>query len=187
MKLTAEQKTINKTYLSDIKKNYGVVSPKENADTKNLYISVTSSKIANKLIVNNHYSHTVAKGVVVNLALKNNNKIVGIAQLGYGIKPKKTCKWVLNTKPNEYLELNRLWVDDCEKRHAESFFISKVIKYIKHNYLNIKWIISFADGMMGKVGTIYQASNWIYTGFRWDGGIYLTKKRKKITPYIFMA
>jgi hypothetical protein len=175
---TQDKKNI--AYLLDIKKEYDAATPKTNVDISELTIEKTSSAIANELIIKNHYSHTVAKGVVLNLALKNGNKIVGIAQLGYGIMPKKTCQWVKETKSNEYFELNRLWVDDCEKRNAESYFISQSIKFVKINYPIIKWIISFADGMMGKVGTIYQATNWIYTGFRWDGGIWLTKEGKRM-------
>ena len=34
--------------------------------------------------------------------------------------------------------------------------------------------------MMGKVGTIYQATNFIYTGFRKDGGIWMTKDGERL-------
>jgi len=170
----------NKIYLEDIKRDYGVENLKENVNTELLILEKTSPSIANELIIKNHYSRTVAKGVVLNLCLKNNGKIVGIAQLGYGIKPKQTCQWVQETLSTEYFELNRLWIDDCEKRNAESYFISKIIKYVKANHPNIKWILSFADGMMAKVGTIYQATNWVYTGFRWDGGIWITKDGKRM-------
>jgi hypothetical protein len=94
--------------------------------------------------------------------------------------PQKTCQWVEGTTKDEYLELNRLWISDKLGKNAESNSISKALKYVKEKKPELKWIISFADGMMGKVGTIYQATNFIYTGFRKDGGIWMTKQGERI-------
>ena len=98
-----------------------------------------------------------------------------MAQYGYGIKPAKTSQWVEGTKRDEFLELNRLWLDDSLGFNSESYVISQSLKFIKKLNPKLKWIISFADGMMGKNGTIYQSTNFIYTGFRKDGGVWYTK------------
>ena len=116
------------------------------------------------MIIENHYSGTVAKGVVYHLGIFIDETLFGVAQFGYGIKPKQTCLWVRGTKPNEYLELNRLWISDKLGKNAESNSISKCIKWVKENKPELKWIISFADGMMGKVGTIYQTKSVVCTG-----------------------
>lgn len=150
------------------------------SDIKKIYIKEIDAKLANRLIIENHYSGTVAKGVVYHLGVFINEVLYGVAQFGYGIKPQQTCKWVKGTNPNEYLELNRLWISDKLGKNAESNSISKSIKWVKENKPELKWIISFADGMMGKVGTIYQATNFIYTGFRKDGGIWMTKDGDRI-------
>jgi len=64
--------------------------------------------------------------------------------------------------------------------NSESKAISLCLKYVKQRKPELKWIISFADGMMGKVGTIYQATNFVYTGFRKDGGIWMTKEGDRL-------
>lgn len=149
-------------------------------DVKRIYIKEIDSKLANRLIKENHYSGTVPKGVKFHLGIFIDEILYGVAQFGYGIKPQETCKWVRGTNKDEYLELNRLWISDKLGKNAESNSISKALKWVKENKPELKWIISFADGMMGKVGTIYQATNFIYTGFRKDGGIWMTKEGKRL-------
>ena len=149
-------------------------------DIKDIHIKEIDTKLGNRLICENHYSGTVAKGVVFHLGIFIEHTLYGVAQFGYGIKPHQTCKWVNGTNPNEYLELNRLWISDKLGKNAESNSISKCIKWVKQRKPELKWIISFADGMMGKVGTIYQATNFVYTGFRKDGGIWMTKEGNRI-------
>lgn len=149
-------------------------------DIKDIYIKEIDSKLANRLICENHYSATVPKGVKFHLGIFIDETLYGVAQFGFGIMPQKTCQWVKGTTKDEYLELNRLWISDKLGKNAESNSISKCIKYVKEKKPELKWIISFADGMMGKVGTIYQATNFIYTGFRKDGGIWMTKEGQRI-------
>lgn len=150
------------------------------SNIKSIYIKEIDPKLANRLIIENHYSGTVPKGVRFHLGIFVDEILYGVAQFGYGIRPKDTCKWVMGTKPNEYLELNRLWISDKLGKNAESNSISKALKWIKERQPELKWIISFADGMMGKVGTIYQATNFVYTGFRKDGGIWMTNKGERL-------
>jgi hypothetical protein len=153
---------------------------KSNIDLSKIVLKEIEPKLANKIICENHYSGTVAQGVQFHIGIFYENKLHGVAQFGYGIRPKDTCKWVKDTNPNEYLELNRLWIDDELGMNSESKTISLCLKYVKQRKPELKWIISFADGMMGKVGTIYQATNFIYTGFRKDGGIWMTKDGERL-------
>lgn len=151
-----------------------------NIDLSKIQIKEIPARLANRMICENHYSGTVPKGVQFHLGIFYDEKMYGVAQFGYGIRPMKTCKWVENTLPNEYLELNRLWISDELGMNSESKSITLALKYIKSKKPELKWVISFADGMMGKVGTIYQATNFVYTGFRTDGGIWFTKNGNRI-------
>lgn len=153
---------------------------KPNIDLSKIYITEVPPALANKMICDNHYSGTVAKGVEFHIGIFYEDNLYGIAQFGYGIRPKDTCKWVNNTLPNQYLELNRLWVDDALGMNSESKAISLCLKYVKQRKPDLKWVISFADGMMGKAGTIYQATNFTYTGFRKDGGIWMNKEGERL-------
>jgi hypothetical protein len=52
---------------------------------------------------------------------------------------------VSDTEIDEYLELNRMRLDDKAPKNSESKAVGYSIKYIKRKYPKIKWIQSFAD------------------------------------------
>ena len=65
--------------------------------------------------------------------------------------------------PDKVLELRRLCLIDDTPKNAESFFISKTIKWLKKN-TDWEFIISYADENQGHFGTIYKAVNFNYLG-----------------------
>jgi hypothetical protein len=66
-------------------------------------------------------------------------------------------------RSNDVYELNRLWLDDKLPRNTESKFIGWCLREVKKILPNAI-IISHADGAQGHVGTVYKATNWVYTG-----------------------
>ena len=50
-------------------------------------------------------------------------------------------------------------------KNSESQMISQLIKWVKKNIPDLKILFTWADGMLGKCGYVYQASNFIYAGF----------------------
>lgn len=54
---------------------------------------------------------------------------------------------------------------DDMPRNSESQMISQLIKWLKVNQPQIKVLFTWADGMVGKVGYVYQASNFLYCGY----------------------
>ena len=61
---------------------------------------------------------------------------------------------------DNFLELNRLVVNDGLPRNALSFFVSGALKMLPRPMV----VISYADSGQGHHGYIYQATNWVYTG-----------------------
>jgi hypothetical protein len=57
------------------------------------------------------------------------------------------------------VELTRLWVSDSVPRNGESFLIGRTVRKAGKEI-----VVSFAEIEQGHVGTVYQATNWIYTG-----------------------
>ncbi len=72
--------------------------------------------------------------------------------------------------PEHMLEIRRLVLTDNTPKNAESFFISKTLKWIKHN-TDVKVIIAYADPDFGHTGIIYRASNFILIGMTQPGVI----------------
>lgn len=128
------------------------------------YIKEVDRDKANKMIVENHYSHKFYNATYIHLGVFMNGALVGVLQYGYAMNPASQSSVVSETKMDEYLELNRMWLDDIAPRNSESMAISYTIKYIKKRFPKIKWIQSFADERCGKFGIVYQAANFKYFG-----------------------
>lgn len=67
-------------------------------------------------------------------------------------------------KKYQVTELHRLYTDERCAKNVESWFISRALKRLKEKKPKYRFVISYADGNEGHVGTIYQATNAIYTG-----------------------
>jgi hypothetical protein len=93
--------------------------------------------------------------------------LCGVLQFGYALNPRVADKIVAGTQVGEYLELNRMWMDDVAPRNSESRAISYSIKYIKKACPSVAWIQSFADERCGALGVVYQAANFYYFGSHW--------------------
>lgn len=120
--------------------------------------------IANKIIIENHYSEKVYNATYIHLGVFIENKLLGVLQYGYAMNPASCGSVVKGTEMNQYLELNRMWLDDMAKKNSESMAISYSIKYIKGKLKTIKWIQSFADERCGGLGIVYQACSFRYYG-----------------------
>ena len=121
-------------------------------------------KIARKVIIENHYSKKVYAASYIHLGVFIDGNMRGALQFGYAMNPASGGSVVAGTAMNEYLELNRMWLDDVAPRNSESKAISYAIKFIKRKFPSIKWIQSFADERCGGFGIVYQACSFDYFG-----------------------
>ena len=133
--------------------------------TKDFYIKEIDRKLANEIIIKNHYSKKVYNGTYINLGVFDKNGLIGVLQYGYAMNPASCGSVVKDTSMDEYLELNRMWLsDEIEIKYPESRAISYSIKYIKRKFPKIKWIQSFADERCGGFGIVYQACSFDFYG-----------------------
>lgn len=119
---------------------------------------------ANAIIKANHYSGKFYSATYIHLGLFIDGEIYGVLQFGYAMNPASMGGVVEGTEIDEYLELNRMWLDDFAPHCSESRALSYAIKFIRRKYPKIKWIQSFADERCGKFGAVYQASGFRYFG-----------------------
>lgn len=71
-------------------------------------------------------------------------------------------------EPDKCLELRRLCLIDETPKNAESYFVSRTIKWLKRN-TEWKFIVSYADPEQGHEGVIYRAANFKYEGVTGEG------------------
>lgn len=119
---------------------------------------------ANAVIQANHYSAKFVQTSWVHLGVYIDGNFRGILQFGPAMNPASAGSVVTDTEMNEYLELNRMWLDDIAPHCSESRALSCAFKFIKRKYPKVKWCQSFADERCGKFGAVYQASGFRYYG-----------------------
>lgn len=138
----------------------------------NFKIDLITKEEAIEMIQTYHYSNTLPRINKYFLGCFLNSKLVGCITLGYGTRPKHTIQCLFdNLDTSDYLEIGRMCMTDSMPRNSESQMLKAAIKWIKQN-IPIKVLFTWADGMLGKCGYVYQASNFIYAGTS-DSDIYL--------------
>jgi hypothetical protein len=132
--------------------------------TDDFQVKEIDKDLARKTIIENHYSGKTYNGTYVNLGVFIKGEFLGVLQYGYAMNPASCGSVVEGTEMTQYLELNRMWLDDKAERNSESKAISYSIKYIKGKLKTIKWIQSFADERCGGLGIVYQACSFRFYG-----------------------
>lgn len=128
------------------------------------YVKEIERKLANDLIVKNHYSKKFYNATYIHLGVFIGGELLGVLQYGYAMNPASCGSVVEGTQMDEYLELNRMWLDDKAKRNSETKAISYSLRYIRSKFPKIKWIQSFADERCGCFGIVYQAASFSFYG-----------------------
>ena len=137
---------------------------------------------AAELIQSLHYSKIMPKLTKHFLGCFLDNEWVGGLTLGGGTQPKATINKLfqgLDTK--DYFEIGKMCMKEEMPKNSETQMISGVIKWLKKNHPQKKFLYTWADGIMGKPGYVYQAANFLYGGFIWTQ-IYISSKGEKIHP-----
>lgn len=119
---------------------------------------------ANAIIQANHYSRKFYSATYIHLGVYIGGNFRGVLQFGYAMNPASAGSVVTDTAMDEYLELNRMWLDDIAPHCSESRALSHAFKFIRRKYPKVKWCQSFADERCGKFGAVYQAAGFRYYG-----------------------
>ena len=139
----------------------------ENHEYKlNLSLSPISKEEALDIVKKMHYSNTLPSITKETLGVFIDEDLEGVITLGYGTRPKHTIKRLFpSLDTQDYFEIGRMCINDEFKTNTESQMLSNTMKYIKKNHKQCKLLFTWADGLQGKIGTVYQASNFLYGGF----------------------
>ena len=139
-------------------------------------------RVATNFVQERHYSAVMPKLTKHWLGCYEIEKLVGVLTLGWGTRPKHTIQKLfpdLDTK--DYYEIGKMCMDESMPRNSESQMLSKTLEWIRKNLPNIKYLYTWADGIVGKPGYVYQSANFLYGGFILSD-VYVTDKGEKIHP-----
>lgn len=128
------------------------------------YVALLDRQEANAIIIANHYSRRVYSGSTLHLGVWIVGRLLGVLQFGFAMNPASAGSVVTGTEMDEYLELNRMWLDDEAPRNSESRSLAAAIRLIRRIRPAVKWIQSFADERCGLFGTVYQAAGFTFHG-----------------------
>ena len=128
---------------------------------KQLTIVPVHFTVARAVLVAHHYLHSIAAGTQLCFGVFVRNSLMGAITLGAG--PFLAYQLVDQAGQNDCLTLTRFWLDDRLPRNSESKALGILLKALKTN-TRLKFLVSYADPTLGHVGTIYEATNWVYTG-----------------------
>jgi hypothetical protein len=109
-------------------------------------------------------------------------KLMAVLTLGWGTQPKQTITKLFPTlDTQDYYEIGKMCLPDELPRNSETQFLSAVVKWIKKNHPEKKFLYTLADGIMGKAGYVYQAASFLYGG-EFQTFVYRTTSGEKVHP-----
>ena len=131
----------------------------------------------------NHYSPVMPKLTKHWLGVYKQEELVGVITLGWGTRPLHTIQKILGPdfESKDYYEIGKMCMLDSEPKNSETQMISQVVRWIKNNCPEVKFLYTLADGIMGKCGYVYQAANFYYGGEYWTDS-YISSKGEKVHP-----
>lgn len=108
--------------------------------------------------------------------------LVGVLTLGWGTQPKATInKMFTGLESKDYWEIGKMCMHPDMPKNSESQMLSATIKWIKENQPTKLFLYTMADGIMGKCGYVYQASNF-YFGEKYWTNVYMMENGEKLHP-----
>jgi hypothetical protein len=143
--------------------------------------SILSRQVAIDFIQEHHYSPVLPKLTKHYLGFFLDGKLRGVLTLGWGTQPKATINKMFNgLDSSHYFEIGKMCMDDDMPKNSESQMMSLTVKWMKEK-TDCLFLYTMADGIMGKCGYVYQASNF-YFGERYLTDVYMMDNGEKLHP-----
>jgi hypothetical protein len=134
---------------------------------------------ASVFVAERHYSAVMPRLTKHYLGFHLDDKLVGVLTLGWGTNPMGTIKKMFpDLTTSDYFEIGKMCMDDSMPRNSESQMLSQTVKWMREN-TDAKYLYTWADGIVGKPGYVYQSANFLYGGFIWSD-VYVSETGEKV-------
>ena len=108
------------------------------------------------------------------------DELKGVITFGWGTRPKHTIQKLFPTlDTKDYYEIGKMCMDESMVRNSETQMLSVALAWLKKKEPDLKYLFTWADGLVGKPGYVYQAFNFLYGGYIWTD-TYVTEKGEKV-------
>jgi hypothetical protein len=137
-------------------------------------LEIASTKAIKYACLNFHYAKAVPNvGLAFNV-YNQNNEWCGV--ICYGVGATNNIASPYGLKQGQVIELLRMALNGKQESTSKALAIS--IKLVAKKNPNVKLLVSYADSEQRHYGTIYQATNWFYTGYSVDTNLIVNGKRE---------
>jgi hypothetical protein len=134
---------------------------------RSLHVEPVPPSVVQDLIETHHYLRSMPASPRLCFGVYLLDRLVGAVVFTAGSR--LGHKLLAAAKPQDVVTLARLYLTDDMPKNSESRVLSVVLRYIKR-HTDWKLILSYSDPAAGHVGTVYQASGWMYLGQTEPGG-----------------
>ena len=145
-------------------------------------IKLIDKVMAGQYTSTRHYSALLPRLTKYYCGYFVDDELKGVITFGWGTRPKHTIQKLfpmLDTK--DYYEIGKMCMDESMERNSETQMMSKAMSWLRKKEPNLKYLFTWADGLVGKPGYVYQAFNFLYGGWTWTD-TYVTEKGEKVHP-----
>lgn len=133
-------------------------------------------------VTENHYSTTMPRITKACYGGFQDDSLRAAISFGWGSRPRHTIQRIFPSLDTaDYLEIGKMCVHDDEPRNTESQFIAETFWRLRQKFSNLSLVFTWADGLWGKPGYVYQASNFLYGGFIWTD-VYQMEDGRRLHP-----
>jgi hypothetical protein len=126
-------------------------------------VEISDRKTVQPFIEKWHYTHSI-NGIFsdYSFVLLHENIMIGAAIFGQ-LAMKGVAEKYKKLGYTKVIELRRLVLIDDTLRNAESYFIARMLKWIRQN-TDIGLVIAYSDPEQNHTGVVYKASNFVFLG-----------------------
>lgn len=109
-----------------------------------------------------HYAHRVPQVISAYSIFNDESEFCGTVCFGYGACPQIGRPYGL--VQGEVMELVRVALNGGQGHGHTSEIVADALRRLHGDRPMVKLVVSYADADQGHIGTIYQATNWLYMG-----------------------
>lgn len=128
---------------------------------KALTVRQVAPSTVRTIIEQGHYLHSMPAGARVCYGVYLADALVGAVVFSIGAR--NSHRLLGAAEPEDVVTLARLWLNDLLPGNSESRVLGIVLRDLRRT-TTVKLVLSYADPAAGHVGTIYQATGWLYLG-----------------------
>jgi len=135
--------------------------PSTALQVKELLVKPIPYQMAKAIFERHHYLHSQPGGTLFSLGVFLGHRLLGALCFTRG--PSHAYELVDGAAMRDCATLSRLWLADELPPNSESHVLGITLRALRR-HTALKFLLSYADPAQGHVGTIYQATGWLYTG-----------------------